>query len=453
MTINSIPAVLQTAIQQGYLEKEFKDGLQSALGYRAIADREQIAINIGETVTKTRAGLKAPATTPLLASGNTNLDNGLTPTPFTVEQYTLGMNSYGDTIDLNVVTSQVGIANQFLRNAKTNAIQARQTLDRLARNALFGAYLGGNTRVRTTLGAPATTISVDDIRGFGTVLVNGAMVAVSSTNVASVTVGSDVYSLSGVSADATNVSTALITGGISGTLTFTSNVTVADATALNCVIHANGPQIIRPNGKYIGALSSTYASTAATSALAATDLLSLGTIEDAVANLRANTGIVDESFNLYLDTVSWRQLFADADFKQIFQGQYGAAPIKDMSVFHLMGVNFIPTTEAFIQLASGTTIRTRRPILVAQGALIEGDYAGMEDVAHSVSNDNAEVQRIDDIVQVVRGPLDRLQQIIAQSWYWMGGFAAPTDATANSSIIPTAGSQYLKRAIVIEHAG
>jgi hypothetical protein len=149
MAIQNMPASLQNAIQQGFLEREFHDGLNSAIGYRAVADREPVSINIGETVTKTRAGLKAPVTTPLTPSGNTNLDNGITPSSQTIEQYTLGIDQYGDSIDLNIVTSQVGIANQFLLNGKTNGKQARQSLDRIARNALFAGYLGGNTRGRT----------------------------------------------------------------------------------------------------------------------------------------------------------------------------------------------------------------------------------------------------------------------------------------------------------------
>jgi tetratricopeptide (TPR) repeat protein len=69
------------------------------------------------------------------------------------------------------------------------------------------------------------------------------------------------------------------------------------------------------------------------------------------------------------------------------------------------------------------------------------DFAGM----------NSEIELVDGVAMVTRGPLDRLQQICAQSWFWIGGFVAPTDATANSTIIPTAGAQYLKRAVVIEH--
>jgi hypothetical protein len=451
MPIQNMPASLQNAIQQGFLEREFQTGLQSAIGYRAIADREPVSINVGETVTKTRAGLKAPVTTPLTPSGNTNLDNGITPTSQTIEQYTLGIDQYGDSIDLNIVTSQVGIANQFLLNAMTNGTQARQSLDRIARNALFAAYLGGHTRVRTTLGAPAATINVDDVRGFENVLGTGAQagkfVAVSATYTASVVIGSNTYTLVGTARDGSNVSTT--PGGYSGTLTFSGNVTVADATAGNRVDHANGPALVRPNGKWTG--GSAYAATTNTNALASTDVLTLGTIEDAVAQLRNNTGYMGD-LNMYFDNVSQRQLFADQDFKLMYQGQYGSPEARQGKVFNLMGVNFIPTTEALTQAHPSTAgLTVRRPILVMPGALVEGDFAGMTEKAKEIADGNSEIHMVDDVVQVVRGPIDRLQQIVAQSWFWIGGFVAPTDATANQNIIPTAGAQYLKRAVVIEH--
>lgn len=454
MAIQNMPTALQNAIQQGFLEREFHTGLTSALGYRAIADREPVSINVGETVTKTRAGLKAPVTTPLTPSSNTNLDNGITPTSQTIEQYVLGIDQYGDSIDLNIVTSQVGIANQFLLNGRTNGTQARQSLDRIARNALFAAYLGGNTRVRTTLGAPAATINVDDVRGFEQVLASnasaqaGKYVPVSGTFTASVLVGLNVYTLIGTARDGSNVSTT--PGGFSGTLTFSGNVTVADGTAANIVSHANCPVLVRPNGKWKG--GSALGIATATPALASTDVLTLGVIEDAIAQLRNNTGMQDQLFNLYLDNVSMRQLFADQDFKLMYQGQYGSAEAQRGKVFQLMGANFIPTTEALTQahpVTAGLTVR--RPILCAPGALVEGDYAGMQKKAADLSGTNSEITMTDSVCMVTRAPIDRLAQIVAQSWFWIGGFVAPTDATANSTIIPTAGAQYLKRAVVIEH--
>ena len=170
MGIQNFPVSLQPIIQQGFLEREFAQALRSRLGYRACADQITVAVGIGETLTKTRAGLKPSVTTPLAPALNTNFDNGLTATTWGVEQYTIAINLYAATTDLNVVTERVGIASQFLQNAYVNGEQAARSLDELSRNALFGAYMGGNTRVRTTLSGAGPAISVDDVRGFQTVI-------------------------------------------------------------------------------------------------------------------------------------------------------------------------------------------------------------------------------------------------------------------------------------------
>jgi hypothetical protein len=172
---------------------------------------------------------------------------------------------------------------------------------------------------------------------------------------------------------------------------------------------------------------------------------------DGVAYLRRNAvPTVGGMYNLYLDPVSARQFFADPDFKQLFQGATGAAKEFRMGrVVELVDVRVIPTTEAYVQTIGSTTIR--RPILVGDEALVEGDF---ENIGHSdVMDDNAIIHKVDGIAQVTREPLDRLQQIIAQSWYWIGGFTAPTDFTVNNTIVPTASASYYKRGLVIEHAG
>lgn len=438
MAIDNFPAALQPIIQQGFLEREFQQYLTSVLGYRQAAKREPIATNIGETITKTRPGLKAPVITPMTPSGNTNFDNGMTSSTWTVEQYTMTLNQYGDTIDLNTVTQKVGIVDQFLHNAQVNGTQAGQSLDRLGRNKLFNAYMGMNTRVRTTLGSPAATIAVDDITNFGTVLVAGKPTPVSGGNPLAVLVGSNVYSLTGTTPDGSNISTAF--NGVSGTLTFSGNVTVADATALNAVVATNAPQILRPNGR------------ATTAALLGTDLFNMGIVLDAVAYLRRNAvPAINGYYNVHLDPVNGRQLFADPDFKQLFQGQSASKEFALGRVIELLDCRFIPTTEAPVQAhPSLANTFVRRPIVVGDGALIEGDFDGMG--FENVPSD-AEVSMADGVVQVTRPPLDRLQQIIAQSWYWIGDFCAPTDFTVNASIVPTASAAYWKRGVVIETVG
>jgi hypothetical protein len=440
MGIQNFPVALQTIIQQGFLEREFESAMHSRLGYRACADRQDFAVGIGETLTKTRAGLKAAVTTPLAAATNTNLDNGLTPQSFSVEQYTITLNHYAATTDLNMVTSRVGIADQFLLNAAINGEQAARSLDELARNALFAAYFGGNTRLRTTLASPGPTIAVDDIRGFQTTFVNGVQTPVGGSASLTVGVGGNPYTLIGVAADASNESSA--PGGISGTLTFSGSVSVSDGTENNTVLAASASSIVRPNARTNSA------------ALVAGDTLTMSCLLNAVATLRSNAvPEIDGVFNCYLDPVSARQLFADNDFRQLFVGATSANQVfKKGLINDFLGLRFIPTTEAYVQQhpsINGAMIR--RPIICGQGALIEGDFAGMKDA--DIAPKDAIVTMVDGVAMVTREPIDRLQQIIAQSWYWIGGFCAPSDTTTTPTSVSTANAANFKRAVMVEHTG
>lgn len=440
MGIQNFPTSLQPIIQQGFLEREFGQAMRSRLGYRACADRVDIAVGIGETLTKTRAGLKPAVTTPLAPATNTNLDNGLIATGWGVEQYTVNINLYAATTDLNMVTSRVGIASQFLQNAYVNGEQAARSLDELGRNALFAAYLGGNTRVRVSLTSAAPVVSVDDVRGFQVVFVNGIQTPVSAATWMAVTIGSNTYSLVAVTSDTVNLSTA--PNGISGTLTLSSSVSVLDGTSGNTVAAANASTIVRPSQR------------TNTSQILASDTLSMSCLLDAVAKLRMNAvPEIDGAYNCYLDPVSSRQLFSDPDFKQLFQGATSANQVfKNGMTNDFLGLRFVPTTEAFVQSHPALPgLMVRRPVICGRGALIEGDFAGLgtQDVAPADSI----VSIVDGIAMVTREAIDRLQQIIAQSWYWIGGFCAPSDTTTNATTVPTATNAAYKRAVVVEHIG
>lgn len=440
MPIQNFPTALQPIIQQGFLEREFDQALRSKLGYRACADRVTVSVGIGETVTKTRAGLKPAVTTPLVPSTNTNLDNGLTPGNWGVEQYTLTMNHYAATTDLNMVTSRVGIASLFLQNAYANGEQAARSLDELARNALFSAYLGGNTRVRTTLGSPGLAVTVDDVRGFQTTFVNGQQTAISPSAPLVVTIGANAYTATGVGVDVTNVSTA--PGGISGTLTLSANVSVNDGTSGNAVLAANASTIVRPSNR------------TTTAQINAGDTLSMASLLDAVAKLRLNAvPEINGAYNCYLDPVSARQLFADPDFKQLFQGATSANQVFRQGMTNdFLGLRFITTTETFVQAhPTLSTLMVRRPVICGKGALVEGDFAGS--AATDVDSADSIVTMVDGVAMVTRAAVDRLQQIIAQSWYWIGGFCAPSDTTTNPTTVPTATNAAFKRAVIVEHIG
>lgn len=453
MSIDNFPAQLQPIIQEGYLAREFASALQSRIAFRAIADREIFPNRIGESITKTRKGLKAPVTTPMNPSQNTNFDNGLTPSTWSVEQYTLSINQYGDTIDLNVINEGVGIADQFLANANTNGIQALQSLDRIARNTLFGGssggvggYMGGNTRVARTSSSAGSQVAVDDIRGFERMLnSSGQVVSVAQSAGMTVTVGSNAYTLVGVNADTVNTSTAPM--GQSGTLVFSTSVSVADATAGNPVVASTAPLVLRPNNRATTAALVAPTGNYGSPTYVAGDTLGIQTVLSAVAALRMNNvPTIDGAYHCYLDDQQMLGLFRDGDFKYLYRGAYGSETYRSGSVVELLGVRFIPTTEAPLQASLGAGV-IHRAIVCGQGALIEGDYHGALEIPDS---DKALVENVDGIMMITREPLDRLKQIIAQSWYWIGGFALPTDATVNPSVIPTSTNSYLKRGVIIE---
>ncbi|WP_102323881.1 DUF4043 domain-containing protein [Komagataeibacter saccharivorans] len=459
MAVANFPAALQPIIQQGFLSRAFQDSLESRLGFRSIADRMEFPARIGQTITDTRAGLLAPATTPLNPSSNTNFDNGMSPSGWSVEQYTLTIDQYGNTMDLNQVTEGVGIANQFLANASRLGINARQTLDRLARNALFGGaqngvggYLGGNTRVTATLGAAGTTIAVDDIRGFQNVLSDeGQVIPVSATSGMTVTVGGDAYTLVSVASDATNTTTA--PNGISGTLTFSANVTVADGTEGQPVVAATAPLVLRPNGRSTTAALLANGMADSGGNRVSGDYLTIQAMLAALSALRDNNVPTLDGgvYHCYLDNSQLLGLFRDEDFKLLYRGQYGSDTYQSGQIFDLLGIRFIPTTEAPQQASLGAG-GIHRAIICGQGALIEGDYANMGN-HYAGMLDAGELTHVDDVCMITRPALDRLAQIIAQSWAWIGGFALPTDLTANTTIIPTATNSYLKRGVVIESLG
>lgn len=440
--IQNFPVPLQSIIQQNILEREFQDPIVAKLGFRAIADRETIPNRVGETVTKTRRGLLQVDTNPLKSTQNTNFDNGMTPQQWGVEQYTLTMAPYGITLDLNTTTDRVGIASQFVANASALGENAMRTLDTLARDALFAVYMGGNTWVTTTLGAPATTVAVDDVRGFlATWNSKGQPTAVTAQDPILVNFNNGgtitQYTCTGVATDTTN--TSITPNGMSGVLTFSGNVSTQNGTQYNAVVRKDAPVVLRPQASNV--------MRATTKALVAGDTLQMtNQILMATSTMRDNNvPTIDGYYHWYGDNMTLMGLFKDQDFKDLYKTQYGATEYKQGTVFDIMGVKFIPTNMAIQQTIGG--LRIRRSIICGAGTLVEGDFEGQD--AQDVSDDYLK-STVEAITMITRPPMDRLAEIIAQSWKWIGGFTVPSDTVSNSSVIPTANDSAFKRAIMLE---
>lgn len=456
MGIENFPAALQPIVQQGLLARAFADELTSKLAYRSIAEKMDVSTGVGNSETFTRPGWLNAVTTPLNPSVNTGLDNGLTPQNWQVEQWTLTISSFAATQDLNMVTSRTGISRLFIQNAQRSGEQARRSLDEVARNQMYNSYRGGNTFVTTALGSPATSVHVDDITGFQFVpgwnqasqpsggSPSPTLVGVNGTNTMTVQVGSNEYTLVGVAPDTVNSTSWVTAGGtqlgVSGTLTFSTDVTVADGAENSAVVAQYASGVLRPNNR------------TATPALQSTDTLTMANLLDAKALLERNAvPAIDGLYTCYLDPESMRQIFLDPDFKQLFQVGFDTEEFRRGNIYSpLVGMRFVKTTQALVMPSPAANgVYVHRPLICGAGSLIEGDFEGMAESDMAARDSYIEI--VDGVAMVVREALDRLQQIIAQSWYWIGGFTCPSDVTANKTTIPTATSAIYKRAVMIEH--
>lgn len=476
----SYPDVVGTLLQQKFLQREFEEGLESTLAYRMVADQDTVPTGIGETLTRTRTSRLVPIDTPISGYDRATLDNGLTPKDYSIERYTFSVKQYGDTQDLNLMQNAAQLADDFLKKTRNGGTQAAQSLDRIARKALFNAYLGGSTRVTAdvtntpvtnNVAMPATiannaaaNVPVDDIRGFQKLIVSGELTDVSGTNFLS----SKVTTPAGtVLAIKVNSATAYIynngynaasltstPGAIPGYVNIT-NLSGSTWTLTASTTSVSGDAITANNGPAIYRAGARRQMQDITS----TDLVTLSLFEDAVVGLRDN-GVPtkpDGTYHVVCDNTTIRQLFADPRFQAMYQGQgKQAQEYRDGQIIQLLGMTFIPTTEAYVQTAPLTNgPRIRRPIVCGGECLIEGDFEGMETFMSNLgfNPDDLGVAMVNGVLAMVRPPLDRLRQNIAISWAWVGDFAVPSDVTTDTTIIPTASNAMFKRAAVIEHAG
>jgi len=433
------------------LERQFHDSLKARLGFRAIADRENFPAQIGETITKTRRGLLPAATTPVAtqAGSNTDFSSGLTAKNYGVEQYVLGVQQYADMMMLNIVTSRVAIVPMFMQNVAAQGEQAARTVDTLAQQALFNAYMGGNTRVITTLGAAAATIHVDDIRGFQTTLnSSGQPVAVSTSNKVVVTVNGTAANLQAAAADGSNISTA--PGGVSGTLTFDANVSTTDGTAGNAVVSSVAPYIMRPSNSSTGVMAPTTAAIASASDLNAAQLTAQ-MILNAAAQLRTNNVPpgADGRYVCYADPVHLTGVYNDQAFQRFFVGKPESSEYRSGIIGDLLGVRIQETNLNPVQTGL-FSLPVRRAIVCGQGALIEGTFTAEGYAAVNAVDNDPMITVVDGIAHIVREPMDALKQIVSTTWSYIGGFCVPTDTTCNPTVLPTASNAAYKRAIIVE---
>ena len=416
-----LPASIRAIVQDGLLEAAFDNALVPDFLFPTAADIEQVPGQKGQRITRTRTGLLTPQTT-ALTGDIASADN------YSIEQFSGVLDQYGNSIDTNMLGAATAQASKYVQDVQTLGINAGQSLNRIARTRLYGAYAGGRTWVRTADGASNTSVDVQSVDGFATVLVNGVPTAVSASNPLSITIN-------GVANTVTGVDTAnrRLTLG-----------TATTDTAGHAVIAANAPTTIRPNAR------------ATAFNLVSTDTATVGLFFDAVARLRNMNvpPLPSGNYQAHVDPFTMRQLLSDTEFRQAFQSQGPSDTYAQGRLTIFGGVEFVLNNEVPTVSGDGMTVSTaRRPIVLGGGSLIamplenQGMLLDGTDVADvpGISVIDAAGSGLQ-VVLITRPPQDRLQQVVSTSWAWTGDFAVPTDSLANGD------SALVKRAVVIEHA-
>lgn len=444
---SDIPDVIQSAIQAGLLKAMFEQPLNGKRAFTMLPTGEDVRARKGNTLTLTRRSGLAPKTAPISQSAkNGDLNNGLTADQFTVEQYSLTMNEYMATADLNLMDDEVVIANQLKEILTAQGEQALSTQELLIRNKIYDRYLAGRTRV---LGSVTTTsCQVDDARGFDEKLKAGKLTAVSGTNTLSVketAVGgsgvNQTLTVTGVAFDGTNVSSAASVGGRSGVITFST----ATAPHAGDVIEAyNAPDIVRAGG----ALS--------THLLTSQDLFTTGMAMDMQVILDNNgtPRFANDEFLCLVTPTSHRQMFADPAFEKAYQTQYNSAPHSKGVITSFQGVTYVRTNFAIRQpKGNGVLVDVERPVMVGRDAVIRGDFEGLADFVRRKANSRVHyIELIGNVIYIVRDALDKAGQNVSMTWDTVIDWECPSDDGTTNLIVPSASQALRKRIVIGEHA-
>lgn len=413
----TLPAAIQAIMQNGMLDKTFQDALVPEFLYARIADNEPWQGALGDTRTFTRKGLLTPATTPITGSD-------ASAATYSVEQYSVTMDQYGQGMDTNMLSSSMALASKFLADIQTLGINAGQSINQVCRNKLYAAYAGGRTWA-TAATTTSTALVVQSTNGFNFVLVNGVQTPVSAANPLTITIAGVANTVTGVNP---------------GTLTLTLG-TAATVAAGAAVVSANAPVSLRATGT-----NSAYD-------LGSSNLATLAMFRAAVARLRSmNVPAIGGYYVAHIDATTEAELYSDPDFKQALQGRVDSPIFRDLSIGRFSGIDWVRNIEAPTVFGGSTgSLTVHRPIVIGANTLVGAPFEGFASLlAGTGVEDVPEIAMVQaapgiEFARIVRPPQDRFQQVLSSTWSWVGDYGVPTDALTGDAAL-------YKRAVIVEHA-
>jgi hypothetical protein len=459
--IMGVPASVLALNQEGLIERAFSDGLMPNLGFRSEAIAEEWPAGQGQEIFQTRQGLLRPRTRPL--------QPGADPVPQSVpyEQWVARLAQYADTIDTHMPTAIVSSINTFLANIHGLGVQAATSVNRIARNELFKAYLSGQTASTAATLAGATQIPVASLNGFQDVIVPNQNVrpnAVAAAAPLAITIGV------GAAAEAANVIGFTPTDPTDlngpGTLLLAAALVGAFA-ARSPVLSRYAPRVVRSGGG------------TSVDSIGGSDTLTIQDVINAVAILR-NANVPpheDGTYHAHIGALANAQFYSDPIFQRLNQSLPGGMAYTQGFLGQISGVSFFANNEAPNALNTGDRTATStlarysadiaaettntsgvdigRVIITGKGSVYERylDESAMVTEAGTTGKvgefdvvQNGIALNTERIRLVMRSPIDRLQQIVSCSWSITTSFPMPSDITSGS------GPERFKRAIVLEHA-
>lgn len=459
--IADFPSQLQAMIQQGYLETSFDDYLEAENGYWVNAQQdkftERFEKNRGTTITRTRPGLKAPMQVPTdNAAAQTAPGVGISPSSFQIEQYTFSPFELSDGDEIDLIGTNFAIVDRFEHMTKVNVHQAVQSVDLIARDTYTAGYAVGATSASAASTGTNVLVTVDDVRGFDTVIVNGKVTATSPANPMPATVypagglaGAFQVSINGVTPAGSNVSKmAFVGAGIPGTPAATrangvsGQVSIATlGTAISSgdvIVAGDAPfQLVGNAGKlHWSKLASTDNVLASAMLLNAKGYLK----NNAVPFSRNRAGDAEGTYTLHCAENVMLSLYNDSDFKTANQTLGQSAIYQNGVISKYLGVTFLPNTNApKIPLTGGGFAYLS--ILTGFGSIQDEWYEGLEDWAFSEMNP-AYITLENGIAQVLMPAYADVQGRRARmSWLTIRDMICPTDVTRSTVVLTGSGSR------------
>jgi len=449
---------LANLIQSGTIERIVHEALVAETLYRTDVKPEIFGAGIGETKFITRHGLLPVSIAPL--------DPSVDPTPknYTTEAFTTELRKYGDTVDAYLPHDYVGVVKESAVKARAIAINAAQTIDRLARSVQYRAYFAGNTVVTAIAAIGANQIHLASLNGFTVVnsAANGRPVAVSAADPLAVTFGGTEPTRNITAFTADDPAAPLGSGWVTLSATLTVGLTAREAVLANnrsTIIFAGGGNNV--------------------DAIGAGDTLTMTDIINAATTLRTSPKVPTFGRGLYhahISPAGEGQLLLDPLVRGMVQTDDIPELYKNAAIGALGGSLLLRNSESPDSVNAGTLvssgagdsfvapevggevinnagIRLGYTLVYGEGMCYEeyqppgatspGVSISRETVAEPAMSSGVSLNT-DRIDFIIRPPLGRLNDEHAFSWKFVGDFVCPTDTV-------TQAARY-RRAVMICHA-